>query len=286
MKEKPLFSIVTACLNRADFIETAIQSVLAQNYQPFEHIIVDGGSTDGTLEILKRYPHLRVISEPDQGVYDAMNKGIHMAKGEIIGLLNSDDYYEKECFCHAMRAFTENPGIKAITGSARVVRKENNGEKVVIQVHSSSIMLNPLKAATFGVPITNAWFLRKDLFCHIGEFNLKYHLIADRDFLIRIYQDGFGFFVSEQFFYNYLQHENSLTISGNPTRRMDLIKEEITLAQAYMSVPQKSVRIQSKKWYVFLVTKIIIAAGRMGDLKTILIYLKQMIKNILLWIFH
>lgn len=93
---KPLFSIITPTFNRRDFLEINIKSLLNQSYQNFEHIVIDGGSTDGTVELLKKYEsqyNMRWISEPDNGIYDAVNKGIKMAKGEIIAYLNSDDFY-------------------------------------------------------------------------------------------------------------------------------------------------------------------------------------------------
>lgn len=280
-----MLSIITACLNRTDFIETAIRSVLDQNYHPFEHIIIDGGSTDGTLEILKRYPHLRVISEPDNGVYDAMNKGIHMAKGEIIGLLNSDDYYEKGCFSHAAHVFINDPTVVAVVGNARVLTQENDGRNKEIKIHYSSMLLNPLHAATFGVPIINAWFLNKDVLEKLGEFDLRYRLAADRDFLIRFYLAGFNFFISEKVFYNYLQHENSLTITDNPIRRLEYLKENISVAHKYMSALQMSIRAQSKKWYIFLVSEVCKTALRIKDYETIVIYLTQLIRKNPLWIF-
>lgn len=92
------FSIVTISFNHAEFIERTIQSVLDQNYPNFEHIIVDGGSTDKTVEILKKYPHLKWTSEPDKGVSNALNKGFKRATGDIIGWLNSDDYYAPNIF--------------------------------------------------------------------------------------------------------------------------------------------------------------------------------------------
>ena len=94
----PTITTITPSLNRAKFIDEAIKSVLNQDYPHVEHIIIDGGSTDGTLDVLALYPNLKVISEPDQGIYDAINKGIRMAKGDIIGILNSDDYYEPNFF--------------------------------------------------------------------------------------------------------------------------------------------------------------------------------------------
>ncbi|TMM10255.1 MAG: glycosyltransferase, partial [Actinobacteria bacterium] len=87
----PLVSVVTPSLNQGQYIEEAIQSVLAQDYPRVEYIVVDGGSSDETLEILRRFPHLRWLSEPDDGQASAINKGFHMASGEIFAWLNADD---------------------------------------------------------------------------------------------------------------------------------------------------------------------------------------------------
>jgi glycosyltransferase involved in cell wall biosynthesis len=89
----PLVSIVTPSLNQGEFIEAAISSVLEQDYPKIEHLVVDGGSTDGTVDILRRYPHLRWVSEPDEGQAAAVNKGFRLATGTIFGWLNADDYY-------------------------------------------------------------------------------------------------------------------------------------------------------------------------------------------------
>ena len=104
-------SIVTPTLNRAHFLAQAIDSVLAQNDSDVEHIVVDGISTDGTVELLARYPHLRVIREPDTGLYDALNKGLRAATGDMIGWLNSDDLFAPDAFRCTSTMFV--PGSKS-----------------------------------------------------------------------------------------------------------------------------------------------------------------------------
>src|SRR3990172_11116719 len=111
----PKFSIVTTSLNQAGFIDANIGSVLAQQYPDAEHIVVDGGSTDGTLDILKRYPHLRCTSGPDRGQSQAFNKGLAMATGEVVGWLNSDDTYEPGVFRLVAEQFRD-PDIHVVYG--------------------------------------------------------------------------------------------------------------------------------------------------------------------------
>jgi glycosyltransferase involved in cell wall biosynthesis len=96
-------SIVTPSLNQGEYIEDSILSVMQQGYENFEHIVVDGGSRDNTLEVLRRYPHVRWVSEPDKGQSDALNKGFRMATGDVVGWLNSDEYY----FPGALRTIAE-----------------------------------------------------------------------------------------------------------------------------------------------------------------------------------
>ena len=95
---QPLISIITPSYNRAEMIREAVESILVQDYPSMEHIIIDGGSTDGTLSILKQYPPLKIRTEPDNGIYDALNKGLGIANGEIIGFLNTDDFYTQDTF--------------------------------------------------------------------------------------------------------------------------------------------------------------------------------------------
>ena len=102
-------SILTPSFNSAQYIERAIKSVMDQNYDDWEHIVVDGGSNDGTVEILKKYTHIKWISEPDRGQSDAMNKAFAMSRGDIIGYLNADDTYEPNIFKIIVEYFNNNP---------------------------------------------------------------------------------------------------------------------------------------------------------------------------------
>ena len=111
MNPYPRISIVTPCLNMGAFIEDAIRSVQSQAYPNFEHIIVDACSSDNTLDVLKRYPHLRWVSEKDRGQSDGLNKGFRMATGNIVGWLNADEYYLPGAFHAVAYASEANPSI-------------------------------------------------------------------------------------------------------------------------------------------------------------------------------
>ena len=116
----PTISVITPSYNSGKYIEDAVNSVLAQNYPNFEHIIVDGGSTDNTLQILEKYPHLKWVSEPDNGQSDAMNKGFGMSSGEIIVYLNADDYFEPDAFSNIVHTFEKNPDADMIVGNLKI----------------------------------------------------------------------------------------------------------------------------------------------------------------------
>jgi glycosyltransferase involved in cell wall biosynthesis len=121
--EPPLVSIVTPSLNQGGFIEEAILSVVEQDYPRLEHIVVDGGSVDETLEILRRYTHLRWVSEPDNGQATAINKGFRMASGAILGWLNADDYLLPGAVAAAVQVLSET-GCALVHGGWRQVRDD------------------------------------------------------------------------------------------------------------------------------------------------------------------
>jgi len=124
-RERPLVSVITPSFNCAAYIEETIQSVLAQDYEPLEHIIIDGGSPDGTVEILKRHSgHVEWISEPDNGQSEALNKGFRMAQGEIIGWLNADDVYLPGAVKRAATFLDQHPEVAAVYSDGHIIDAE------------------------------------------------------------------------------------------------------------------------------------------------------------------
>ena len=137
-KNQALVSIITVVYNGEKYLEQTIQSVINQTYKHIEYIIIDGGSTDGTLNIIKQYQeHISYwVSEPDKGLYDAMNKGISIAKGELIGMINSDDWYELNAVEIMVEAYKNNP-TKSIFHADRY-DIDNNGNKTIKKFHPSA----------------------------------------------------------------------------------------------------------------------------------------------------
>jgi len=208
------FSVITPCLNRADLLGATIESVLAQEYKDFEHWIIDGGSTDGTLELLKRYSHLRVVSEPDRGLYDAINKGVRLATGEIIVLLNSDDLLVPGAFSLSAQIFENAIGTMIVSAGSQIFRITPEGTEIEMHRYADPREYTlSLRNVTIGIPNLNARFFRRKVFEQIGDFDLAYSIAADRDFLIRAAVRQLPDAPVGKVLYRYRWHPGSLTMS-------------------------------------------------------------------------
>jgi glycosyltransferase involved in cell wall biosynthesis len=233
-------SIITASLNRRGFIGAAVESVLAQNYPDFEHWIIDGGSSDGTLEFLKQYPHLKVLSEPDRGVYDGFNKGLDRASGDVIAFLNSDDVYAPAVF-HFVRERYDRGTSEIVTGACEIFRRLGSGAEVIMHRYLDSRRYRlSVASVTLGVPNINARFFRRSVFDKIGNFSLEYQMAADRDFLLRSALAKISDDSVERLFYRYQWHAGSLTMNSGNTTLLKAIYEGVKIADQYRSLPSLS----------------------------------------------
>ncbi len=229
-------SIITACLNREEFIGAAIESVLAQNYPEFEHWIIDGGSSDGTLEILKRYPHLNVLSEPDRGVYDAWNKGIDRASGDVVSILNSDDVYAPGALHSCARIIAASPSVPMVSGGCQIFRMSRQGTEVEMHRYRDPKRYRlSLRNATVGLPIINSRFFRRSLFNRIGRFDLSYTVVSDREFLIRAALSGIQDVSTPDILYRYCWHAGSLTMNAGNQSMLRGLDEGLQMIQKFRS---------------------------------------------------
>jgi len=229
-----IISIITPCLNRVEFIAEAVESVRQQDYPDVEHIVIDGGSTDGTLERLAGYPRLQVHSGPDQGIYDALNKGIHLAQGEVVGFLNSDDLYEPHIFGEIGETFEKNPGVEAVVGGASIFYHDSQLERKTLAEFPCVPQHELLARATQGAPIFNAWFFRTRLLDELGGFDAHYRYAADRDLLIRMALRNKSYTSLAQPFYQYRMHPGSYTLSGQESGEAEFMFETRALAEEYL----------------------------------------------------
>ncbi|MFD1628630.1 glycosyltransferase family 2 protein [Pseudopedobacter beijingensis] len=179
-----LISVITSTYNSASCLANALESFKVQSYAEKELVLVDGGSTDKTLEIIEKSEITdKMISERDQGIYDALNKGIMLASGDVIGILHSDDmFYNAEVLQSVAEVFKANPDLKAVYGDLLYVERDNT-DKVVRNWKSGEFDVN--KLAYGWMPPHPALFIKKQCFLKYGLYDLQYHSAADYDLILR-----------------------------------------------------------------------------------------------------
>ena len=190
-------SIITVVYNNANVIKSAIDSVLNQTYENIEYIIIDGKSTDGTVDIVNSYGDKisKFISERDKGIYDAMNKGLQLATGDVIGILNSDDFYiSNDVIEKVIKEFEEN-NVDSIFADLVYV-KSDNLNKVVRYYDSSRCFPENFKKALY--PAHPTFFVKKEIYDKYGVFKADYKIAADFDLMAR-------FLCTHQISYAYLK---------------------------------------------------------------------------------
>jgi glycosyltransferase len=174
-------SIITATYNSFATIRDCLESVCSQTVEP-EHIIIDGGSTDGTLNIAHSYPHVaKVVSEPDDGIYDAMNKGIALASGDVIGILNSDDFYaDKDVLARVSRVFSEN-SVDSCYGD--LVYVDSRDRRVIRRWKSGAFNRSAFYRGW--MPPHPTFFARREVYEKFGVFRTEMGSAADYELMLR-----------------------------------------------------------------------------------------------------
>jgi glycosyltransferase involved in cell wall biosynthesis len=192
MDATPILSIITPVYNGEKFISGCIECVSAQNCAGVEHVIVDGGSTDGTVQILResarKYPHLRWISESDRGQSDALNKGIGMARAEYIGILNADDFYEPGALSRVIKIIKSLPGPRFIVGACKIL---TTGDKLDWVNRPSILRFENLMVdeERWPFPLNPvAYFYPKTVHEVVGLYNLQEHYAMDFEFILAVVQ--------------------------------------------------------------------------------------------------
>jgi len=179
--ENPLISIITVVLNGERHIEKTISSVINQNYERMEYIIIDGGSTDGTIEIIKKYQDEidLWVSEPDNGIYDAMNKGIRYATGDLIGIINSDDCYLSGAIETVAKTSVAHPEADVFHGNMMYIQKSG-----IRQIWRSKNKLSKYKI--YRMPVNHPTvFIRSSCYKKYGTYDDRYKFAADFDLILK-----------------------------------------------------------------------------------------------------
>lgn len=218
-------SIITVSLNSEKYIKDTIESVIKQNYKNYEYIIIDGGSVDKTLEIIRSYLNkfegrLKLLSEKDYGIYDAMNKGIQMAEGNVIGIVNSDDYYTEDALQKVVDAISEYPNTDVIYSDMHMF---DDCGKIIRTYIGNSDMLK--KGMLVNHPTC---FVTRKAYEKYGYFDIKYKIVADYDLMLRIHNNN-GVF---------RKIEGVLTMyrcGGTSWNNINSIKEKYKIQKKYYS---------------------------------------------------
>lgn len=215
---KKLVSIITVSYNAAKTIEQTIRSVINQTYDSIEYIIIDGGSTDGTVDIIKKYEDQITywVSEPDKGIYDAMNKGIAHAKGDIIGIINSDDWYELDAVEQVVKHYKE--GERVYYGGLKSYQE--NGTTFVTPATDS---LSRLKR---GMVVNHpSMFVNREVYERYGAFSLDYRIAADWDFTLKVYMKGVPFVKIDKILANFRLGGVSGALTQKHLKELHLIRK-------------------------------------------------------------
>lgn len=179
-------SVITVCYNSARTLERTLQSVAEQDWSDVEHIVIDGGSSDGSAKILETFRSrlAHVVSEPDHGIYDAMNKGLACAQGEIVCFLNSDDYYVNPQVLSVVAAKMQAQDLDAFMGDVGFFH-ERFPQRLIRRYRSDRF--TPERLAWGWIPAHPALFLRKRIIQRVGKFKIDYRIAGDFEFIVRAF---------------------------------------------------------------------------------------------------
>jgi glycosyltransferase involved in cell wall biosynthesis len=221
MTNSPAISVVTPSYNQAGYIGEALNSVQLQSCKNCEHLVIDGMSTDNTVDILskqirdKEQASLFWISERDSGQSEALNKGFRLAKGEIIGWLNSDDRYRAGCFEHVIQAFKDNPDVDIIYGDYLIVSESGEALQIRREIEFDAFIL--LYHRVLYIP-TTASFFRRRIFEEDNWLDEELHYAMDLEFFIRLSARGYRFKHIPEILADFRLQPNSKTC-GHPDRQ-------------------------------------------------------------------
>lgn len=186
-RSHPTISIITATWNCVQSLPDCLDSVDRQSYQKREHVIIDGASTDGTIEVINQRIHQISVfkSEPDKGIYDALNKGIQLASGDVIGFLHADDFYASDDVLSKIAQAFEDPKVCAVYGDLEYVSQQDTS-KVIRRWQSKSFILSDLKRGW--MPAHPTLYVRRDFYSKIGGFDISYRIAADYLSILKLFK--------------------------------------------------------------------------------------------------
>ncbi len=216
-------TIITVCYNRVLTIEKAIQSVLKQNYPNIEYIIVDGNSTDGTQAVIASYGDRisQYISEPDKGMYDAINKGIQLATGDVVGLMHSDDeFYDAHAIGRIVASFEQDSKTEGVYGDGVYVSNDSE-ERLIRNRIGGAFSLQKIKSGW--LPLHPTVYLRKSVIDKYGVYNLDFKIASDTEFLLRYL---YKYKIKMRYINAYIVKMRMGGMSTNASRAIEVLQED------------------------------------------------------------
>lgn len=244
---QPKVSIITVVYNSKKYLADTINSVHRQSYPNIEYIVIDGGSTDGTLDVIRQHEDKITywISERDKGIYDAMNKGILAAKGEIIGIINSDDFYDNDAVKQAVEVFTQQPDIDIV-----------HGNMVILYANRQVIKRSRVDNIKFAMDVNHpTCFVRRSVYQR-RMFCIKYRIAADYDFLLWCKLSGVRFYYLDKT----LVYYRPIGLTGSPSMgnadAFYIWKEHVGLFHAVLNFSKdfslKLIKVPIKKGLAYI----------------------------------
>ncbi|MCI5197040.1 MAG: glycosyltransferase [Candidatus Electrothrix sp. AW5] len=219
LPEKPLITVITVVFNGAQYLEKTIQSVIGQTYDNVEYIIIDGGSTDGTLDIIRKYEHAidYWVSEKDEGIYDAMNKGITLSLGKTIGIINSDDWYELST-------------LNEIGNNREIDKNIFHGDMNIYKddaYYYTQVFPGTFKKINKGMILSHpAMFVGRSIYKTYGYFDTSFRIAADWDLVLRLYKSGCTFHYKKQIFSNFRIGGTSYQVDFKSSQEKSAIRKK------------------------------------------------------------
>jgi glycosyltransferase involved in cell wall biosynthesis len=261
--------------------------VIGQNFPSLEHIIVDGGSTDGTLDRIRRYPQIRLVVKPDRNLYEAVNTGILEARGEIIGLLNSDDLYEGGSITAVAKLFEADQDLDLVSGRASIFEEGPDRKRTTIRQFIGPNQIDPtLSQFITSEPILNARFIRKRVYTRLGLFDSHYRISSDRDFMLRLTLSHPKYVRYDGFVYHYRKHSGSLSMSQSAANWDPPVIEDIEIAEKYSRSSDTPflARLLLRAWLTKIVWRGVRESARHKTSKRLRHYLASAAKCAPLWL--
>lgn len=233
MSPRPAVSIITPLLNRAAMLAEALASAAAQRPVAFEHLVVDGGSTDGSREIATK-AGATLIEAPGSSIYQALNIGLARARGDIVCLLNSDDRLAPGALAAALEAFASDAALDLVRGRAQVERQDAE-TWTIVDDGAAQAPAPTLRNVLLGASNINACFFRRDFADRVGPFNPVYRISADREWLARALLSGWRTGGLDRVVYVYRTHPGSLTIGQNKPALATWVREHLAFASQMLA---------------------------------------------------